>query len=106
MVKYFCDDCGSELTEYDSIAHQLDMTGHVYCHGCIDKRADFDKPKYWTSENKPKPKTFFGMKVYHTLPIQEGEIFESRGVRIVDEDFKPPKYTLIDTDKRNENKTK
>jgi DNA-directed RNA polymerase subunit RPC12/RpoP len=49
MVKYFCDDCGAELTEYDNIAHQLDMTGHVYCHECIEKHSDLYKPVSWTS---------------------------------------------------------
>jgi DNA-directed RNA polymerase subunit RPC12/RpoP len=48
-VKYFCDDCGEELGNWDNIAYQLDNTGHVYCHKCVNKHANVEKPYSWSS---------------------------------------------------------
>jgi uncharacterized CHY-type Zn-finger protein len=48
VVKYFCDDCGEELSEKDSIAIQLDMTNHVYCYKCRKKRSQ-KETKTWKS---------------------------------------------------------
>lgn len=104
MVKYFCDDCGSELTEYDSIAHQLDMTGHVYCHGCIDKHKDLYKPVSWTSV-PTKDIKYLDMKVYEPTAT-DGEIFRSGYHTIIGISPEPPKYTLIDTYKKDKKKTK
>jgi len=50
MIKYFCDDCGAELGEHDNIASQLDMTGHVYCNKCREKRKDLYKPFVYAKE--------------------------------------------------------
>jgi hypothetical protein len=57
MIKYFCDDCGAELSEHDNIAGQLDMTGHVYCSKCRKKRAYLFKPVY--AKEFPKKELHF-----------------------------------------------
>jgi hypothetical protein len=44
MIKYCCDDCGAELTEFDNVAGQLDTTGSVYCHTCYPKHEEERKP--------------------------------------------------------------
>jgi DNA-directed RNA polymerase subunit RPC12/RpoP len=54
-IKYICDDCGAELGEFDNIASQLDMTGHVYCSTCYPKHKEEREPRVYSYVNKKVP---------------------------------------------------
>jgi hypothetical protein len=63
MVKYFCDDCGAELNEYDNIANQLGTTNHVYCCKCIKKHTNLYNSVSWTSTtSKDKVEKYEALK--------------------------------------------